>query len=160
MEAAELLEGPERMKSAVTLVCLAAVSALASGCTSISDVMRPGPEEQAQAQQQAYHDLSLPPDLRLPPPGSAPEAAPAPAPAAPAAQVASASPSPYGDAPPAAPEGDIYERNGISKLKPDGTKKTDAELQDELREVYLAKKRQKNPNYGTVLNIGNIFKDE
>jgi len=58
------------------------------------------------------------------------------------------------------PEGDVYERNGISKVRPDGTPKTDQELQAELKALYLAKKRQKNPSYGTIFNIGNIFKDE
>ena len=146
------------MKSAASILCLLAVAALAGGCTSIADVMRPGPEEQAQAQQQAYQDLSMPPDLRLPPPGSAPQPAPPPEPSA---QVASVAPAtPYGSAPAAAPQGDIYERNGMSKVHPDGTPKTDAELQAELKKIYLAKKQQKNPKYGTVFNIGNIFKDE
>ena len=151
------------MKSAVSILCLLAVAALAGGCTSIADVMRPGPEEQAQVQQQAYQDLSMPPDLRLlPPPGSAPQPAPPVEPSATSAQVASVAPAtPYGGAPAAAaPQGDIYERNGITKVHPDGTPKTDAELQAELKKIHLAKKQQKNPNYGTVFNIGNIFKDE
>ena len=143
------------MKFAVSLASLIAVAAVASGCTTISDVMRPGPEDQ-QAQPQAYHDLSMPPDLRLPPPGSGPEPAPG------VAQTTAASAAPLspvtGSA--AAPEGDVYERNGIVKIRSDGTPKTDAELQAELRKVYLAKKQQKNANYGTVFNIGNIFKDE
>ena len=149
------------MKSAVSVLCLLAVAALAGGCTSISDVMRPGPEEQAQAQQQAYQDLSMPPDLRLPPPGSAPQPAPALEPSAPSAQAAAAAPAtPYGGSSSAQPEGDVYERTGITKVHPDGTPKTEAELQAELKKIYLAKKQQKNPRYGTVFNIGNIFKDE
>ena len=144
------------MKSAVSVLCLLAVAALAAGCTSISDVMRPGPEEQQQQQAQAYHDLSMPPDLRLPPPGLAPEPAPEPS-----ASVASTAPAtPYGNTPQAAPQGDVYERNGISKVHPDGTAKTEAELQVELKKIHRAKKQQKNRNYGTVFNIGNIFKDE
>ena len=74
-------------------------------------------------------------------------------------QVAAAPATPYGSSA-SVPEGDVYERYGISKFHPDGTPKTQTELQAELKKAYLAKKQQKNPNYGTVFNIGNIFKDE
>ena len=60
---------------------------------------------------------------------------------------------------PAKPVGDIYERNGISKIGPDGKPKSESQLQAELKEVYLAKKRQTNPGYGTIWNLGAIFKD-
>lgn len=147
--------GPFTMKL-VAAAGLIALGFVASGCTSISDVMRPGPEEQP-AQPQAYHDLSMPPDLQLPPPGTA-----APAPAIASSQpgdVAAAPATPYGSSA-SAPEGDVFDRYGISKFHPDGTPKTQSELQAELKKVYIAKKQQKNPNYGTVFNIGNIFKDE
>jgi hypothetical protein len=60
----------------------------------------------------------------------------------------------------ATPADSVYTQAGISLYKPDGTKKTDAELRNELQAYYLAQKKAKNPNYGTVFNIGNIFKDE
>jgi len=151
--------GPFTMKL-VAAAGLVALGFVASGCTSISDVMRPGPEEQP-AQPQAYHDLSMPPDLQLPAPGTAvPPSTPAPAIASSEpGQVAAAPATPYGSSA-SVPEGDVYERYGISKFHPDGTPKTQTELQAELKKAYLAKKQQKNPNYGTVFNIGNIFKDE
>jgi hypothetical protein len=54
---------------------------------------------------------------------------------------------------------DAYQRFGISKTKPDGTPKTQAELDRELLEAVRAEKRKQNPNYGTVFNMGRIFKD-
>jgi hypothetical protein len=56
-------------------------------------------------------------------------------------------------------EGDVYERNGISKVRADGTPKSDTELKAELKKVYLTKKQQTQPHYGTIFNMGNIFKD-
>ena len=54
----------------------------------------------------------------------------------------------------------VYAQAGISVYKPDGTRKSDADLRKELQDYYRAQKKAKNPNYGTVFNIGNIFKDE
>jgi hypothetical protein len=54
---------------------------------------------------------------------------------------------------------DAYQKFGISKTKPDGTPKTQAELERELLEAVRAEKRKQNPNYGTVFNMGRIFKD-
>lgn len=137
-----------------------------SGCsTSMSGLLggdEPSPQQQMSAQ--SAPDLSMPPDLQLHPPGAQP-----PPPAAPSTQVASVQEPDYSDAsvsqapgraPAPAPQGDVYERNGISKVHADGTPKSDAELKAELKQVYLAKKQQANPRYGTVFNIGNIFKDE
>jgi hypothetical protein len=55
---------------------------------------------------------------------------------------------------------DIFEQYGISKVKDDGTAKTKEELQEELKAAVLRKKRQANPNYGTIRNIGAIFSDQ
>ena len=54
----------------------------------------------------------------------------------------------------------VYTNAGISVYKPDGTRKSDDELRRELQQYHIAQKKAKNPNYGTVFNIGNIFKDE
>ena len=148
------------MKSIGSVAVLGLVALQLAGCGNAMRgyLERDTPTETAAVRQ----DLTMPPDLRLAPPGSAP-AAPEPAPAssydnslaapAPAAPV---SPVTQGGATPQ----DKYAKAGISTTKPDGTKKTEAELDAELRQAYLAKKRAKNPNYGTVMNIGNIFKDE
>ena len=60
---------------------------------------------------------------------------------------------------PSQPQMDVYEKYGISKTKPDGTPKPQGDLQAELKAAQLAEKRRKNPNEGTIFNIGNIFKD-
>jgi hypothetical protein len=130
--------------------------------------MRDYLEKETPAQSTAVRsDLTMPPDLRLPPPGTT---APAPDPGAELGdQVALTAPPPAApsaptrSAPPAAgvtPADSVYTEAGISLTKPDGTRKTDAELRAELQQYYLAQKKAKNPNYGTVFNIGNIFKDE
>ena len=150
------------MKPAVSLALLVAMASGLSGCGSaMRDYLeRPTPNQTAAVQQ----DLTMPPDLRLPPPGSAPSAPDggagslAMAEPAPAPVQTSVSPVTQGGA--STPKDSVYTQAGISLYRADGTKKTDAELKAELQALYTARKRQKNPNYGTVFNIGNIFKDE
>jgi hypothetical protein len=114
----------------------------------------------AEPQIAVNNDLALPPDLSLRAPGTARAAAPA----APAADTAlyddeGSVPSTAG-ALPKGTQGDVYEKYGISKLKPDGTKKSDWELRQELRAAVLAEKRKKNPRYGTIFNAGELFSDD
>jgi hypothetical protein len=76
-----------------------------------------------------------------------------------------AAPAPAATAPGAAPataaaDQDIYARYGISRTRPDGTPKKASELRDELRQKYIEMQRAKNPNYGTVLNMGNVWSDQ
>jgi hypothetical protein len=52
----------------------------------------------------------------------------------------------------------LYAKYGINKLKADGTAKTFDELQDELAAAVIAEKKAANPNYGTIWNIGELFK--
>lgn len=119
---------------------------------------------------QVGNNLALPPDLALPAPGTGTQSY----------QTASAEDdSIYGGASPgakpAAPgqltrgqqatlntgqQGDIYDQYGISKFKPDGTKKEDWELKAELKAAMLKRKKQQNPRYGTVFNMGNIWSDQ
>lgn len=109
---------------------------------------------------QANPDLTMPPDLRLPPPGSAPPPEPMPvSPAKPVKSAYAAPSNPMQGTPASAsqPQGDIYDQYGISKVNPDGSKKSDDRLREELHQAILAKKRQQNPNYGSIYNIGNIF---
>jgi hypothetical protein len=56
------------------------------------------------------------------------------------------------------PREDAYQKFGISKTRPDGTPKTQAELERELLEAVRQEKRRQNPNYGTVFNMGELFK--
>lgn len=149
------------MSKPILAVAVAFLIAGLAGCSQhgTTQLLNDSPSVQSAS---ANPDLSMPPDLRLPPPGSGPvesQSALA-APAAPLKRTATAARAPVSPAVGAAlPQGDIYEQNGISKVHSDGTPKTSDELRDELRKLLLAKKQQQNPNYGTVRNIGSIFKD-
>ena len=111
---------------------------------------------------QTGNNLALPPDLQLRPPGTAAEANNQinTVPAQPA-QVANVDDgvTPVAPAAPATPKRDIYAEYGISKLKPDGTPKLEADVKAELKQAIIKRKREQNPGYGTVRNIGNIFSD-
>ena len=106
------------------------------------------------------NNLALPPDLQLRPPGTVTETyQPNPAPPAPI-QTASAEEGLYAPVAPApVVKKDIYAEYGISRTKPDGTPKLEADLKAELKQAIIKRKRETNPGYGTVRNIGNIFKD-
>lgn len=152
------------------LIAVAALGLAGCGETRFMDLMGGDkPSASGNMAVQTNQNLAMPPDLRLPQPGAATSEAQVAtsepkadenvleegvteSQAAPA-QVASTTVAP------AQPVGDIYERNGISKTKPDGKPKSDSELQAELKQVYLAKKRQTNPGYGTIWNLGAVFKD-
>ena len=156
-----------RMKSAVVTVLLGVMAVSLAGCGS---TMRNYLEKETPGETTAMRsDLTMPPDLRLPQPGTT---AAAPDPGAASRTAALTAPPPDLDQAPAATKpvtatkaatsaaDDIYTQAGISLYNADGTKKSDAQLRQELQAYYLAQKRAKNPNYGTVMNIGNIFKDE
>ena len=70
---------------------------------------------------------------------------------------ASTAPQPVIQQQPAAP--DVYEKWGISKFHPDGRPKTETELTGELRKQQIARQRQKNPNYGTIFNMPNVWNE-
>jgi hypothetical protein len=120
---------------------------------------------------QVGNNLALPPDLSLPPPSTGPqtyqaasvaddsiyggdESSAALKPAAPGQLTRGQQASANGQ------QGDIYDQYGISKLKPDGTKKEEWELKAELKAAILQRKKQQNPRYGTVFNMGNIWSDQ
>lgn len=153
------------MKRIVSIISIVAAGAVLAGCAGggLLDVAGYGKSMAPQeAAVRSGQNLSMPPDLQLRAPSGpiTEDYVPNKAPAGSEPASASAAPQDPAAATPVQPEGDVYERNGISKFNPDGTPKTDAELQAELKALYLAKKRQKNPGYGTIWNIGNIFKDE
>lgn len=54
---------------------------------------------------------------------------------------------------------DVYQQYGISRTNPDGTLKSEAQLASELKQKRLERERAKNPNYGSIWNIGNIFSE-
>lgn len=55
---------------------------------------------------------------------------------------------------------DIYAQYGVSKTNDDGTPKKPELLKAELKAAIIKKKRETNPNYGTISNIGAIFDDQ
>ena len=150
------------------------------GLAGCSSTMRNYLEKETPDQNLAVRqDLTMPPDLRLPPPGTT---APAPDPGAAAVATRSAAPvaTPLTPAPgltskasapaatttvaatppPASGPDSVYTNVGISVYNPDGTRKTDQQLREELQAYYIAQKKAKNPAYGTVFNLANIIKAE
>lgn len=156
-----------RVKSVTKALIAMALAAALGGCSGLlnskSNVV---PSNNAQV----GSNLALPPDLSLPAPGTGQQNY---------QSAAVAEDDIYGNSTnspvkPAAPgqltrgqaatqngaQGDIYDQYGISKLKPDGTKKEEWELKEELKLAILKRKQQQNKNYGTVFNMGNIFSDQ
>ncbi|MGE0240858.1 MAG: hypothetical protein AB7F09_20860 [Parvibaculaceae bacterium] len=128
-----------------------------------------------ESQVRVNRNLAMPPDLNLRPPsgevteyGEPNQVASATPPAEPAMDQAQTAPQPLQTAaakPPAASgsdpaQPDAYEKYGISKTGPDGKPKSENQLYKELRAAQIAEKRKNNPNYGTIWNMGNVFKDE
>lgn len=144
---------------------LLALGLAGCGSASVSSIM--GDDAPSVQAARANADLSMPPDLRLHPPS---EAAAYAAPAATTPEATSTTSAALSTAPGTAAAGspaadraqigdDIFAKYGISKTNPDGTAKTPQQMQNELRAAMIAQKRQTNPAYGTIFNIGDIFKD-
>jgi hypothetical protein len=131
-----------------------------SGCSTAASLLG-GDSAPAQAVRiPVGNQLALPPDLALRAPTQTTDAYVPNGPvagdlasAAPRAPAASA--NVYGTAAPL----DNYAKYGISKTHADGTPKTPQELSAELKAAILAEKRRSNPGYGTIRNIGAIFRD-
>jgi hypothetical protein len=146
-------------------IVLLVTAIVLSGCSSAASLLGGGSTATAPAQVRVPvgNELALPPDLSLRAPTQTVDGYQS------NGQVASLSEDPIAaPARPApvqqnvygAPEAqDNYAKYGISKTNPDGTPKPKDQLQEELRAAILAEKRRKNPNYGTIFNIGEIFSD-
>src|SRR5690606_14384346 len=102
--------------------------------------------------------LALPPDYSLPPPlepRDIADEAPAPVPVA---QVETAStPQPTQIASASVPPAAAAQANTISTVNPDGTPKTERQIQDELRAQKIAQRKAQNPSYGTWRNFWNVI---
>ncbi len=168
----ETFEGNSVIMKKATGLALSLLAALAvAGCseTKMQSLLGSGKDTAPdETQVRVNRNLAMPPDLNLRPPSgeiaeygepvaSATPVQPAMDQAQPV-QTASATPPAGSVAEP--PKPDIYEKYGISKVGPDGKPKTENQLYKELREAQLAEKRRTNPNYGTIWNMGNVFKDE
>lgn len=154
---------------------------LLAGCseTGFQNMFGAGKYSPDETQVSQNQSLSVPPDLQLRPPSN--EAVPPQPPAqtayAPPQQPMSTEPSAYEQPanagqqtytppaqqtytpPPAQQPQDVYARLGISKTRADGSPKSQAELNEELRQKKIAAEQQKNSNYGTIWNMGNVWSD-
>jgi hypothetical protein len=151
------------LKSSLVGICALALGA----CSSASSLLNNKSAVPQASQINVGNPLAMPPDLQLavpsqtsdtyqPNPGNGQTAADAGlAPSGQPVQEASL----YGS-PGQVPQQDVYEKYGISKVKADGKPKSKDQLSAELKLAILAKKRQTNPNYGTIKNIGAIFSDQ
>jgi hypothetical protein len=172
------LEGNSIVMRKATGLALSFMAALAvAGCseTKMQNLLGSGKDATPdEGQVRVNRNLAMPPDLNLRPPsgeiteyGEVNKVASAAPPAEPAMNEAQPEPAPVETAaatPPVAsgaepPKQDIYEQYGISKTGPDGKPKSQNALYKELRDAQMAEKRKTNPNYGTIWNIGDVFKD-
>jgi hypothetical protein len=171
------------MNGSVRAAALAAICVLLAGCseTGFQDLFGAGKYTPDETQVHQNQSLSMPPDLQLRPPSN--EAAPQPQqqayvpppqqppldqaptyqePATANQQAYTPPPAqqPVAQQPVAQqPPQDVYARMGISRTRPDGTQKTQAELTEEMRQKKMADEKAKNPNYGTIWNMGNVFSE-
>ncbi len=142
------------MRKVMTVLLVLAPAVLLAGCSTGLLGGKSGVQQANNVP--TGNSLTMPPDLQLRPPGQTTQAyQPNPAP------LASTDSDIYGGgaASPAAPQGDIFAQYGISKTKPDGSPKKEWELRAELKAAITKKKRQTNPGYGTVFNVGGLFQD-
>lgn len=129
------------------------IAALAlAGCSSGSSLLSPKSGVPDASQVATGNNLAVPPDLQLARPTATTDAY------QPNAPVAAQGPQTVYDTVDvenATP--DVYAKYGVSRFKPNGKLKTVAEMKAELRQRILLYKRQQNPQYGTIGNIGNVL---
>lgn len=156
--------------------------------TGFQDFFGAGKYAPDETQVSTNQPLAVPPDLQLRPPSeeapqavasqdaqatyqpqdlaTAPGSDEGPSPSAEPYQQAQPQPQPAQPQPvqpqqqaSAEAEQDVYARWGISRYHPDGREKTQVELNAEMRQKKLERERQKDPNYGTIFNMGSIWSD-
>ena len=172
-------------QSGLRIAVLAIFGGLAAGCseTGFQDIIGAGKYTPDETQVSVNQPLSVPPDLQLRPPSEEEPQQTASLPQQPAsgtlqqpqdiglapgaeaaAPQTAAQPQPQQPQQPqqqasvAEPQ-DAYARAGVSRYHPDGRKKTQIELNEEMRQKRLEAERQKDPNYGTIWNLGSIWSD-
>ncbi len=159
-------------KSVTKLAGLGAFVILA-GCSEsgFADMFQAGKYSPDESQVKTNQALTTPRDLRLRPPqqgGAEPGqvATVQPGVTAQPPQYGTAPQNPQGSAVPPVgqapattppPRGDVYSRNGISRFRPDGSKKSEFELLQELRALKLKRQQAKNKNYGTIFNLPKVL---
>lgn len=161
------------MRHILEKAILVAVVAGLSGCSAGAGLLDTKAGVPVATNVPVGNALALPPDLQLTAPTQTTDAyqsngvvaqASAPVSSKPSKmKMASAEPGTlYGGAAPAAPAppADVFAQYGISKVNPDGTAKSIPKMNEELRAAIIKKKRETNPSYGTIGNIGAIFQDQ
>ena len=176
----------KKLVNLLVIGCSAAMLGACGGIPDIEDVVGSSSRAPDERQVPVHQLLAMPPDYQLRPPADGsnveaptnPYALPhlksggAPALAQPAqtgqqpaqpgqqpAQVASADPNATGPQTLSPAQADPNTVHGISKVNADGTPKSQRQIRDELKKKQLEAKRKKNPNYGTIWNIGSLFSD-
>lgn len=168
-------------QSAFRAAVLIAFGGVVAGCseTGFQDFIGAGKYAPDESQVAVNQPLSVPPDLQLRPPSDEPQqVASAPQPIEQPAsgdlqqpQDLGLSPQDQPSAPPdqaqtqpqqqasAGEPQDFYARWGVSRHHPDGTEKSQLELNEEMRRKRDEMKRQEDPNYGTIWNLGSVWSD-
>lgn len=170
-------------QTALRTAVLVAFGGLAAGCseTGFQDFIGAGKVAPDETQVTVNQPLTVPPDLQLRPPSneepqsvaslppanqslaeqqpaavdlqqpqdlaSAPQVEPAPIQAQAQQQASTGQPQ------------DAYARAGVSRYHPDGREKTQLELNEEMRQKKIEADRQRDPNYGTIWNLGSVWGD-
>jgi len=168
-------------QSALRIAVLVSFGGLAAGCseTGFQDFIGAGKVAPDESQVTVNQPLTVPPDLQLRPPsneeprsvaslppgdqaGQQPAAIDLQQPqdlaAAPQAEPAQAQAQPQQQASTGQPQ-DAYARAGVSRTHPDGREKTQLELNEEMRQKKIEADRQRDPNYGTIWNLGSVWSD-
>ncbi len=169
-------------QTALRTAVLVAFGGFAAGCseTGFQDFIGSGKVAPDESQVTVNQPLTVPPDLQLRPPSneepqsvaSLPPASqsmaeqpaavdlqqPQDIAAAPQAEPASPQAQPQQQASTGQPQ-DAYARAGVSRYHPDGREKTQLELNEEMRQKKIEADRQRDPNYGTIWNLGNVWRD-
>ena len=167
------------MNGKITTLLFALPSLALAACseTAFQDTLGIGKSAPDETKVRTVQPLSVPPDLELRPPAETAANDTTGAPTQPASTPSTALAAPPVDGAPAPGGGnattgqapgekpqarssfyDIYTRHGISLYHPDGTRKKIVELNRELADKLREEKRRKNPNYGTIFNMGSIWK--
>jgi hypothetical protein len=172
-------------QSALRAAVLIAFGGVVAGCseTGFQDFIGAGKYAPDETQVAVNQPLSVPPDLQLRPPSDEPQqVASAPRPIEQPASGDLQQPQDLGmspqDRPPhrrpkprrspaaaaqqqanAGEPQDIYARWGVSRHHPDGREKSQLELNEEMRRKRDEVKRQEDPNYGTIWNLGSVWSD-
>ena len=157
------------MKTVYTKAIVIVAGLALAGCSTGSSLLNSKSNVPQASNIPVGNALAMPPDLQLAVPNQTsenyePNGPVEPVAAASTLKIPSAKPlkqlASNSAAAPVTRKPDLYEQYGISKLDADGKPKKPELLQAELKAAILKKKRETNPNYGTVSNIGAIFNDQ